>query len=399
MTVAEPKTNDVHDTRSDSGTYGTIHYEVLPAHGGGATSLLRVKLAPDATFHAVPGCMVACDGDVAMKGHIKRNVKALMLPSSDDARYTAFSNNGLTDANVLLAPSAYGQVFAVRVEDSMPVDGVEEGDGVSESTSESGNESDSESESTGESASESEREREVGCKGNEKSEPERVDESDVDCDEKGEGGAESNDESEGNGETDIERTGGGKWKGKWKGKGMGTGIGKRLGKGLSKGLSNGLSKGLSKRPSKGKRKPVGICVRDGALLATLGEVDVHTKRQTLLSLPKALLAGAGTSSKCVSGHGVAFVSAVGSVHDITLAAGARTQVSVAHLLTWEAGMRVEFRAAAAADGWLSSAVAGEGVVAVVDGPGVVRVQSRSPAQLAAFVYDSKAPPSRNLPLP
>lgn len=130
-----------------------------------------------------------------------------------------------------------------------------------------------------------------------------------------------------------------------------------------------------------------ICVGDDAFLASFGSIESTSSRQ---SMKKAFFSGHGMYVKKVSGTGIIFICSVGSTMQIELADGEEIIVDTGHLITWPKDISYEVQKASKA--WFGSGVSGEGMVSKITGPGNIQVQTRSPEELAEWVYETESPP-------
>lgn len=135
-----------------------------------------------------------------------------------------------------------------------------------------------------------------------------------------------------------------------------------------------------------------ICVSENAFLASIGDINVTSKGQ---GLKKAVM-NQGMFLKSFKGKGIVFVSAVGSFMPFYLSDGQSIILNRNSLVSWSASMKYD--CVKAGTNWLSTAVAGEGYVAKLSGPGTINVQTRHGEQVAEWIYDAKTPPSSPLPL-
>lgn len=132
-----------------------------------------------------------------------------------------------------------------------------------------------------------------------------------------------------------------------------------------------------------------VCVGDNAFLASIGDIESTSKSQ---GLRKGLFSGHGLFVKKVKGTGIVFVCAVGSMLSLDLADGQVVVVDNGHLVTWSNKMKYDIQKASKS--WFSSGVSGEGVVAKINGPGKINVQTRNPEEMAEWVYETKLPPQQ-----
>lgn len=93
--------------------------------------------------------------------------------------------------------------------------------------------------------------------------------------------------------------------------------------------------------------------------------------------------GHGLFVKKVSGSGIVFVTSVGSMMSFEIPEGE------CHLVTWPEGVSYEIKKASKT--WWGSAVLGEGVVATKGGPVTINLQTKSPEELAKFIYSARPP--------
>lgn len=133
-----------------------------------------------------------------------------------------------------------------------------------------------------------------------------------------------------------------------------------------------------------------ICVGDNAFLASIGDgIKSVMKSQ---GVKKALFSGSGLFVKKVKAEetgGIIFVCAVGSMMSFNIPEEESIIVDNGHLVTWPNHMQYDMQKAA--KNWFRSAVSGEGIVSKLTGPGTVNVQTRSPEDMAEWIYDQKTP--------
>lgn len=125
-----------------------------------------------------------------------------------------------------------------------------------------------------------------------------------------------------------------------------------------------------------------LCVGDNAFLASIGDIQSTSKIQPF---SQALFSGHGLFVNKVSGTGVAFVCAVGSMMSFQLQAGRSMVVDNRHLVIWSNNMAYEMRKSCKS--FFSARVSGEGIVAKLTGPGRICVQTRNPRDLAKWCYE------------
>lgn len=95
-----------------TGQYNNTKYEIIDPHS--TTATVKIHLEDGQSVRAIPGCMFATSSNIEIKGKIKKTMRAILGPG--EARFqmlTAKDGPGW----VLLAPSFYGSIHAVKVSD------------------------------------------------------------------------------------------------------------------------------------------------------------------------------------------------------------------------------------------------------------------------------------------
>lgn len=115
-----------------------------------------------------------------------------------------------------------------------------------------------------------------------------------------------------------------------------------------------------------------FCVQKDGFLASTSGVNVDTKMQ---GITKGLFSGEGFFVIKISGEGLAFINAFGSIHAIDIPSGKAYMIDTKHLVAWQARMKYEVAPPA---GIFSTLTAGEILVDKFYGPGRVYLQSRNP---------------------
>lgn len=122
----------------------------------------------------------------------------------------------------------------------------------------------------------------------------------------------------------------------------------------------------------------GLVVTNGCFLAG----DTTLNFETVASF-KGFFSGEGLFMMKVSGAGQMLLSSFGAIHAIQLQAGQPYVVDTGHIVAFTAGMGYELRKAAG--GILNTLKSGEGIVVNLTGPGVVYLQTRTPASFGSFI--------------
>lgn len=120
-------------------------------------------------------------------------------------------------------------------------------------------------------------------------------------------------------------------------------------------------------------------VGESCFLAFTPGVQKSIKAQ---GLGKALFSGEGLSVTKVSGTGVAFITSLGAIHGIDLAAGQDYIIDNDHLVAWHASMTYKIENVGS---FMTSLVSSEGKICRFSGPGTVYMQTRNPSALADYM--------------
>ncbi len=120
-------------------------------------------------------------------------------------------------------------------------------------------------------------------------------------------------------------------------------------------------------------------VGEKCFLAFTPRVQKSLKTQ---GLGKALFSGEGLFITKVSGTGVAFITSLGAIHGIDLAAGQEYIIDNDHLVAWHASMTYKVENVGS---FMTSLVSSEGKVCRFSGPGTVYMQTRNPSALADYM--------------
>jgi len=118
-----------------------------------------------------------------------------------------------------------------------------------------------------------------------------------------------------------------------------------------------------------------MTLTSGAYLAADEAVTVASSMQSPFST-FGNCSGTGVFLLRASGQGVLAISAYGSMHKYTLAAGEMRSVDNGHLVAWTSSMKTSMKLASA--GIVGSMTSGEGLHCSFEGPGVVYIQSHKP---------------------
>ncbi|KAL0034045.1 hypothetical protein WJX79_004977 [Trebouxia sp. C0005] len=120
-------------------------------------------------------------------------------------------------------------------------------------------------------------------------------------------------------------------------------------------------------------------VGESCFLAFTPGVQKSIKAQ---GLGKALFSGEGLFVTKVSGTGVAFITSLGAIHGIDLAAGQDYIIENDHLVAWHASMTYKIENVGS---FMTSLVSSEGKICRFSGPGTVYMQTRNPSALADYM--------------
>lgn len=131
-----------------------------------------------------------------------------------------------------------------------------------------------------------------------------------------------------------------------------------------------------------------MCIADGAMIASIGDVESEVKSQ---GLKNALFSGNGMFLKVVKGSGIVFVGAVGAISSLKIEKDEEIVVDPGYLLAWPASLTLNVRRTG--DGMLSN-LPSSAALCAIKGPAVVHLQSRKADKFAEWVYDTRAPPAR-----
>ncbi len=121
-------------------------------------------------------------------------------------------------------------------------------------------------------------------------------------------------------------------------------------------------------------------IKNGSLLASLGDVVIDTKMQRLT---RGLFSGAGLFVIHATGSGHVAVSAFGALIEISVPSGEKYIVDNGHLVCWYGDM--EYRIVRGGKTWMSSWTSGEGLACEFTGPGKVWLQSRNPEAFGNWI--------------
>ena len=121
-----------------------------------------------------------------------------------------------------------------------------------------------------------------------------------------------------------------------------------------------------------------MILTSGAYLAGDESVNVGTSMVNSPFSTFGNFSGTGVFLLRASGRGNLAISAYGSMHKYTLAAGEKRKVDNGHLVAWTASMKTSMKLASARAGILGSMTSGEGLHCEFVGPGVVYIQSHKP---------------------
>ncbi|MBI9051001.1 MAG: TIGR00266 family protein [Anaerolineaceae bacterium] len=120
-----------------------------------------------------------------------------------------------------------------------------------------------------------------------------------------------------------------------------------------------------------------MMVQSGSYLASESGVDLNTKISG-----KAIRSGEGFSILEASGNGKLLVSSYGAIYEKVLAAGEQYIVDTSHLVAFDASVGIQTKAVG---GMKSTLLSGEGLVAQLNGPGRIYIQTRSPQALIGWI--------------
>ncbi len=113
--------------------------------------------------------------------------------------------------------------------------------------------------------------------------------------------------------------------------------------------------------------------------------DISLEMDTKFAGAKGFFAREGLFMIQVSGTGKLFVSSFGAIVKKTLASGERYIVDTGHIVAFENTIQYALRKASQ-QGWIRSALSGEGVVAEYVGPGTLYLQTRNISAFAGWLY-------------
>lgn len=131
-----------------------------------------------------------------------------------------------------------------------------------------------------------------------------------------------------------------------------------------------------------------MCVANGAVLATIGDIETEIKGQGLKS---ALFSGGAMFVKVLKGTGFVFLAAVGAISVVTVNDAEDIIVDPGHLLAWPKDAKVSMQRTG--EGFLAG-LSSDSAFCAISGPAVIYLQSRKGEDFASWIYDSKAPPTR-----
>ena len=126
-----------------------------------------------------------------------------------------------------------------------------------------------------------------------------------------------------------------------------------------------------------------LLIESGSLLAVSETVDVDV---TFSGVSTMLLREGATMLRC-AGHGDLLVCSYGGLQRFELAAGEHLIVDTGHLVGFSEGMQTR---AGALSSLATSAIVGEGIVGVIEGPGVVLTQTRSEQGMSEWLMPKRS---------
>ena len=121
-----------------------------------------------------------------------------------------------------------------------------------------------------------------------------------------------------------------------------------------------------------------LMVQSGSWLASESGVQVDTK----WGGAKTFFSGEGLFLLRCSGAGDMLVSSYGAIEQHQLGAGEVLKIDTGHIVAFEEGIGYEVNKVG---GWKSTLLSGEGLVATFTGPGVLWMQTRSPADFIGWL--------------
>jgi len=121
-----------------------------------------------------------------------------------------------------------------------------------------------------------------------------------------------------------------------------------------------------------------LLVQSGSYLASSEGVNVDTA----WSGAETFFGSEGLIMLRCTGHGTLIVCSYGAIHAIDLDVGQSYIVDTGHLVTFEESLDYNIKKVA---GWKSTLFSGEGIVAELDGPGQLTLQSRSQDSFLAWL--------------
>ena len=121
-----------------------------------------------------------------------------------------------------------------------------------------------------------------------------------------------------------------------------------------------------------------LMVQSGSWLASETGVQVDTK----WGGAKTFFSGEGLFLLRCSGAGDMLVSSYGAIEQHQLGAGEVLKIDTGHIVAFEEGIGYEVNKVG---GWKSTLLSGEGLVATFTGPGVLWMQTRSPADFIGWL--------------
>jgi uncharacterized protein (TIGR00266 family) len=126
----------------------------------------------------------------------------------------------------------------------------------------------------------------------------------------------------------------------------------------------------------------GLLVEQGAMLAVTDGVDVDVRWAGMRSI---VLREGATLLHC-DGTGTLLVGSYGGIQRFELAPGEQLIVDTGHLVAFSDTMKIRVGPLSSV---ATSAIVGEGLVAVFEGPGLILVQTRAEQALANWLFPDK----------
>ncbi len=128
--------------------------------------------------------------------------------------------------------------------------------------------------------------------------------------------------------------------------------------------------------------PDGLTVQSGSYLASESSLEVSTSFGGI----SRIIGREGAFVLTLTGRGKALIAAYGGIERIDLDAQQTLIVDTGHYVASSSSMPYEIRLL---EGAVTSAASGEGLVALIKGPGAVFIQTRSPKELRSWLMPER----------